>query len=109
MHTLLLRLKNTNACYPHYIITIYIVYTIYTLYPCCRLDRSYNGQNTTVVGWGKLSEGGDPADVLMEVTVPVITQKKCRRHTRYPPLELLTSFLHFVYLFIPGTGTGRVR
>ena len=109
MHTLLLRLKNTNACYPHYIITIYIVYTIYTLYPCCRLDRSYNGQNTTVVGWGKLSEGGDPADVLMEVTVPVITQKKCRRHTRSTPLKLLTSFLHFVYLFIPGTGTGRVR
>ena len=32
MHTLLLRLKNTNACYPHYIITIYIVYTIYIIY-----------------------------------------------------------------------------
>ena len=82
---LLSRLENTTACYPHYI------FAIYTMYPCCRLDRSYNGQNTTVVGWGKLSEGGDPADVLMEVTVPVITQKKCRRHTRYP-LELDTNF-----------------
>ena len=45
-------------------------------------DRSYNGHNTTVVGWGKLSEGGNPADVLMEVIVPIITQRKCRKQTR---------------------------
>ena len=46
-------------------------------------DRSYNGQNTTVVGWGKLGEGGQPADVLMDVIVPIIPQKKCRRETRW--------------------------
>ena len=62
-------------------------------------DRSYNGQNTTVVGWGKLSEGGDPADVLMEVTVPVITQKKCRRHTR-STIELDTHLCE-VFTFVP--------
>ena len=45
-------------------------------------DRSYNGHNTTVVGWGKLAEGGNPADVLMEVLVPIITQRKCRKQTR---------------------------
>ena len=45
-------------------------------------DRSYNGHNTTVGGWGKLKEGGNPADVLMEVVVPIITQKKCRKQTR---------------------------
>ena len=45
-------------------------------------DRSYNGHNTTVVGWGKLAEGGNPADVLMEVIVPIITQRKCRKQTR---------------------------
>merc|ERR1712061_130635 len=63
--------------------------------PVClpKLDRSYNGQNTTVVGWGKLSEGGDPADVLMEVTVPVITQKKCRRHTRYRSSEITENMM----------------
>ena len=29
--------------------------------PVClpSVDRSYNGHNTTVVGWGKLSEVGD--------------------------------------------------
>ena len=56
-------------------------------------DRSYNGQNTTVVGWGKQSEGGLPADVLMEVLVPVITQKKCRRHTRYRASEITENMM----------------
>ena len=51
-------------------------------------DRNYNGQNTTVVGWGKLREGGKPADVLMDVIVPIITQKKCRRQTRYPSIRV---------------------
>ena len=29
-----------------------------------------------------LSQGGKPADILMEVTVPVIKQMKCRKQTR---------------------------
>jgi hypothetical protein len=45
-------------------------------------DRGYNRQNTTVFGWGKLREGSKPAHVLMDVTVPIIQQKKCRRETR---------------------------
>jgi len=56
-------------------------------------DRSYNGQNTTVVGWGKLGEGGRPADVLMDVTVPIITQKKCRRQTRYRASEITSNMI----------------
>jgi len=56
-------------------------------------DRSYNGQNTTVVGWGKLGEGGKPADVLMDVTVPIITQKKCRRETRYRASEITSNMI----------------
>ena len=94
MNTFLPRLENTNTCFPGN--TFYIIYTIH---PCCRLDRSYNGQNTTVVGWGKLSEGGDPADVLMEVTVPVITQKKCRRHTR-STIELDTHLCE-IFTIVP--------
>ena len=62
-------------------------------------DRSYNGQNTTVVGWGKLREGGNPADVLMEVIVPIITQKKCRKQTRYV-LRLESSILAILTLSI---------
>lgn len=56
-------------------------------------DRSYNGQNTTVVGWGKLSEGGQPADVLMDVIVPIIPQKKCRKETRYRASEITNNMI----------------
>lgn len=56
-------------------------------------DRSYNGHNTTVVGWGKLSEGGNPADVLMEVIVPIITQRKCRKQTRYRASEITENMM----------------
>jgi len=56
-------------------------------------DRSYNGQNTTVVGWGKLGEGGQPADVLMDVIVPIIPQKKCRRETRYRASEITENMI----------------
>ena len=63
--------------------------------PVClpTVDRSYNGHNTTVVGWGKQSEGGQPADVLMEVTVPVISQKKCRKQTRYRASEITENMM----------------
>jgi len=54
-------------------------------------NRSYNGKNTTVVGWGKMSEGGRPADVLQEVVVPVITQRKCRHETRYRKKEITNN------------------
>lgn len=57
------------------------------------VDRSYNGHNTTVVGWGKLSEGGKPADILMEVTVPVIKQMKCRKQTRYRTSEITENMM----------------
>ena len=71
-----------------------IIYNDYVRPVCLPTrDRSYNGQNTTVVGWGKKSEGGQPADVLMEVVVPVITQKKCRRHTRYRPSEITENMM----------------
>jgi len=63
--------------------------------PVClpTLDRSYNGHNTTVVGWGKQTEGGNPADVLMEVLVPVISQKKCRKQTRYRASEITENMM----------------
>jgi len=51
-------------------------------------NRSYNNQNTTVVGWGKLAELGRPAEILQEVVVPVISQKKCRKSTNYRSKEI---------------------
>ena len=59
-----------------------------------------------------LSQGGKPADILMEVTVPVIKQMKCRKQTRWFeqvkniwfPIQQLQHGLKF---FSPDTG--RVR
>lgn len=63
--------------------------------PVClpNIDRSYNGQNTTVVGWGKKAEGGLPANILQEVSVPIITQKKCRHNTRYRTKEITENMI----------------
>ena len=41
----------------------------------------------------QLSEGGQPADLLMEVTVPIITQRKCRRDTRYRASEITENMM----------------
>lgn len=56
-------------------------------------DRSYNKQQTTIVGWGKTSENGAPANILQEVQVPVIPQKKCRHETKYRPHEITANML----------------
>jgi len=63
--------------------------------PVClpNTDRSYNNQFTTVVGWGKLSEGGLPANVLQEVSVPIITQRKCRHNTKYRVKEITENMI----------------
>jgi len=65
-------------------------------------DRSYNGQNTIVVGWGKLSEGGLPANVLQEVSVPIIPQKKCRHETNYRTSEITEN------MFCAGFDRGKI-
>jgi len=65
-------------------------------------DRSYNGQNTIVVGWGKLSEGGLPANILQEVSVPIIPQKKCRHNTNYRTSEITEN------MFCAGFDRGKI-
>lgn len=48
--------------------------------PRLRLDNgnhSLPGHNSTVIGWGAISEGGKPSDVLMELNVPVVKQTRC--------------------------------
>lgn len=57
------------------------------------MDRSYNKQETTIVGWGKKSENGHPADILQEVVVPIIPQKKCRHQTKYRAHEITANML----------------
>jgi len=65
-------------------------------------DRSYNGQDTIVVGWGKKSEGGLPAQLLQEVSVPIIPQKKCRHQTNYRTSEITEN------MFCAGFDNGKV-
>jgi len=72
--------------------------------PVClpHTDRSYNSQNTTVVGWGKLSEGGLPANVLQEVSVPIIPQRNCRHDTHYRIAEITDN------MFCAGFSDGKI-
>lgn len=65
-------------------------------------DRSYNGQDTTVVGWGKLAEGGVPANILQQVSVPIISQKKCRHSTSYRTSEITEN------MFCAGFDDGKI-
>lgn len=58
--------------------------------PVClpSLDHTYLNENGTVVGWGKLEEGGSPSDILQEVVVPIISVTKCKHHTKYRSREI---------------------
>ncbi|OZG72632.1 serine protease [Hahella sp. CCB-MM4] len=38
----------------------------------------YDGQMTTVIGWGDLSEGGNSPNALQKVDVPVVSLEECR-------------------------------
>lgn len=37
------------------------------------------GVNCTLTGWGRTSENGPPADRLMAVTIPIISDEECKR------------------------------
>ncbi|XP_042892757.1 proclotting enzyme-like [Penaeus japonicus] len=47
--------------------------------PVCLPEQKddYDDVSATVTGWGTLSEGGVPSDVLMEVTLPTMSNGKC--------------------------------
>ncbi|CAG0902674.1 unnamed protein product [Darwinula stevensoni] len=36
------------------------------------------GENATVTGWGRLSEGGTLPSVLQQVTVPIVSNQRCK-------------------------------
>ncbi|CAK1585188.1 unnamed protein product [Parnassius mnemosyne] len=41
-------------------------------------DDSLVGENATVTGWGRLSEGGVLPSVLQEVQVPIVSNERCK-------------------------------
>nr|AID60304.1 serine protease 3 [Nilaparvata lugens] len=57
------------------------------------------GENATVTGWGRLSEGGTLPSVLQEVTVPIVSNDKCKnmflragRHEFIPDIFMCAGF-----------------
>jgi secreted trypsin-like serine protease len=48
--------------------------------PICVGDANSSlvGSSATVIGWGRLSEGGDRPEILQKVTVPIINNDQCR-------------------------------
>ncbi|XP_066999948.1 trypsin-1 [Anabrus simplex] len=41
--------------------------------------KNFTGQDGTVAGWGTTSQGGAVSPVLMEVTVPILSNTQCRK------------------------------
>ncbi|XP_066978134.1 trypsin-1-like [Macrobrachium rosenbergii] len=54
-----------------------------TVLPVCVPPRSplYTNKEATVTGWGYTSDGGKPSNTLKEVTVKVMSNNICRRHS----------------------------
>ncbi|KAG8040177.1 hypothetical protein G9C98_000747 [Cotesia typhae] len=57
------------------------------------------GENATVTGWGRLSEGGTLPSVLQEVSVPIVSNDKCKsmflragRHEFIPDIFLCAGY-----------------
>ncbi|XP_064471748.1 serine proteinase stubble-like [Ornithodoros turicata] len=57
------------------------------------------GQNATVTGWGRLSEGGVLPSVLQQVKVPIVSNEKCKnmflaagRHEYIPNIFMCAGF-----------------
>ncbi|KAG8225175.1 hypothetical protein J437_LFUL006700, partial [Ladona fulva] len=57
------------------------------------------GENATVTGWGRLSEGGTLPSVLQQVTVPIVSNEKCKsmflragRHEFIPDIFLCAGY-----------------
>ncbi|KAL7292188.1 hypothetical protein TKK_0014142 [Trichogramma kaykai] len=62
-------------------------------------DELLIGENATVTGWGRLSEGGTLPSVLQEVSVPIVSNDKCKsmflkagRHEFIPEIFLCAGY-----------------
>ncbi|OXU23807.1 hypothetical protein TSAR_011988 [Trichomalopsis sarcophagae] len=62
-------------------------------------DELLIGENGTVTGWGRLSEGGTLPSVLQEVSVPIVSNDRCKsmflragRHEFIPEIFLCAGY-----------------
>lgn len=56
------------------------------------VDREPSGKMGTVVGWGRVSEGGNLADIVQEVQVPILSLSQCRA-TKYRPQRITGNMI----------------
>ena len=63
--------------------------------PICLPDVSedYAGIDANVIGWGHLEHNGDLPKQLQEVTVPVMSQQKCKYETKFVPQEITENMM----------------
>ncbi|KAL5235896.1 hypothetical protein ACI65C_003306 [Semiaphis heraclei] len=54
--------------------------------------REPSGKVGTVVGWGRVSEGGNLADVVQEVQVPILSLAQCRA-SKYRPQRITNNMI----------------
>lgn len=54
--------------------------------------REPSGKLGTVVGWGRVSEGGNLADVVQEVQVPILSLAQCRA-SKYRPQRITANMI----------------
>lgn len=53
--------------------------------------KTFAGKNGIVTGWGAIKEGGAISHILLEVTVPILTNAECR--TKYPPHRITDNMM----------------
>ncbi|XP_050547810.1 putative serine protease 46, partial [Daktulosphaira vitifoliae] len=54
--------------------------------------REPSGKMGTVVGWGRVSEGGSLANIVQEVQVPILSLAQCRA-TKYRPQRITNNMI----------------
>ncbi|XP_011156887.1 trypsin-1 [Solenopsis invicta] len=61
--------------------------------PACLPEqvKTFAGKNGIVTGWGAIKEGGAISHILLEVTVPILTNAECR--TKYPPHRITDNMM----------------
>jgi len=67
------------------------MYYILTIVILCAA-REPSGKVGTVVGWGRVSEGGNLADVVQEVQVPILSLAQCRA-SKYRPQRITNNMI----------------
>lgn len=55
--------------------------------------RAYDGENATIVGWGKLALNGNTADVLQSALVPLIPRTICKENRSYQSSEITENMM----------------